>query len=84
VPEFEVWAFGSRVHGKHLKPFSHLDLAIITDAPLPLQRLLDLRAAFSESELPFPVDIVAWASADPSIQTIIADQREVFLGGIVF
>ena len=77
VPQYEVWAFGSRVHGKHLKPFSDLDLAIITEAPLVLEQLLDLHAAFSSSDLPFRVDIVDWASADPSFQEIISAEYEV-------
>jgi uncharacterized protein len=77
VRQYEVWAFGSRVHGRHVKPFSDLDLAIITETPLALEQLLDLRAAFSDSDLPFRVDIVDWASADPSFQQIIAAQYEV-------
>jgi uncharacterized protein len=77
VPDHEVWAFGSRVHGKHLKPFSDLDLAIITTAPLPLQRLIDLRTAFSESDMPFRVDIVDWAAAELSFRSIIDADHEV-------
>lgn len=34
VPGHAVWAFGSRVKGT-AKPYSDLDLAIITDTPLP-------------------------------------------------
>jgi len=82
VPQHDVWAFGSRVHGKHLKPFSDLDLAIITNAPIPLEKLLDLRAAFSASDLPYRVDIVDWAAADPSFQSIVAANHEVLSNGI--
>jgi len=82
VPQYEVWAFGSRVHGTHLKPFSDLDLAIITAAPLPLERLLDLRAAFSASDLSYRVDIVDWAATDLSFQSIIAANHEVLPHGI--
>jgi predicted nucleotidyltransferase len=35
VPRHEVWAFGSRARGK-AKRYSDLDLAIISDTPLPL------------------------------------------------
>jgi uncharacterized protein len=82
VPDHTVWAFGSRVHGRNLKPFSDLDLAIITDEALALDRLLDLRAAFSESDLPFRVDVVDWASADPAFRAIIAARHHVLLPGI--
>ena len=34
VPGHEVWAFGSRAR-RRAKPYSDLDLAIITQAPLP-------------------------------------------------
>jgi predicted nucleotidyltransferase len=45
VPEQTVWAFGSRVHGRQLKPFSDLDLAIITDNPLDTTLHQDLMDA---------------------------------------
>ena len=28
IPDLEVWAFGSRVHGRQLKEFSDLDLVV--------------------------------------------------------
>lgn len=36
VPMLSVWAFGSRVKGNH-KPYSDLDLAIITTDSLALE-----------------------------------------------
>ncbi|MFZ5807383.1 MAG: nucleotidyltransferase family protein [Verrucomicrobiota bacterium] len=77
VPEFEVRAFGSRVHGKHLRPFSDLDLAMMTDKPLGLDRYAQLKAAFSDSDLPFKVDVVDWASIDESFQKIIGEDFEI-------
>jgi uncharacterized protein len=77
VPEFEVWAFGSRVHGRHLKPHSDLDLAIITSDPLPLTRFLDLKAAFSESDLPYRVDVIDWASTQPGFRTLVESCHEI-------
>ena len=47
IPQYEVWAFGSRATGK-AKTFSDLDLAIITKHPIPLQVSADLKNAFSE------------------------------------
>ncbi|MGF1640346.1 MAG: nucleotidyltransferase domain-containing protein, partial [Rhodospirillales bacterium] len=60
VPERDVWAFGSRVTGA-AKPHSDLDLAIIGDRPLPLAASAALAEAFSDSDLPWKVDIVDWA-----------------------
>ena len=51
VPGHEVWAFGSRAR-RRAKPYSDLDLAIITQAPLPLDTRAALSSEFSESDLP--------------------------------
>ncbi|MGD7070768.1 nucleotidyltransferase family protein [Acetobacter sp. AAB5] len=59
VPDREVQAFGSRVTGK-AKPFSDLDLAIMGDEPLSLETRAQLEEAFSESELPWKVDVLDW------------------------
>ena len=64
LPGLEVWAFGSRVHGENLKPFSDLDLVIISPVPLPSLHLLDLKEAFTESDLPFKVDLLDWSTLD--------------------
>lgn len=63
VPDREVRVFGSRVTGK-AKPFSDLDLAIMGDAPLSLETRVRLEEAFSESALPWKVDILDWAQVD--------------------
>lgn len=71
IPNLEVWAFGSRVKG-NAKPYSDLDLAVITGEPLSLQTHADLVDAFSESDLPWKVDIVDWALvAEPFKQVIM-------------
>jgi uncharacterized protein len=71
IPQYEVWAFGSRVHGQHLKKFSDLDLVIINDKSLSLDEIIDLKTAFDESDLPFRVDIVEWARLDENFKKII-------------
>lgn len=63
APHNQFYAFGSRlVRGEadrqRVKPHSDLDLAY-AGAPLPLVTLFHLREAFSESDLPMRVDIVA-------------------------
>lgn len=76
VPEYPVWAFGSRVKNS-AKPYSDLDLAIITDRPLSLAVRADLTAAFSESDLPWKVDIVDWAITDERFREIIREKYEI-------
>jgi len=76
VPNFEVWAFGSRVHKRGLKPFSDLDLALITKQPLDNSRYGMIKEAFVESDLPFRVDIVDWSLLNDSFKTIILKEHE--------
>ena len=70
VPERAVWAFGSRVQGK-AKPYSDLDLAVIGEQPLALSIRANLAEEFSESDLPFKVDIVDWATTSERFRQII-------------
>jgi uncharacterized protein len=51
LPGYEVRAFGSRVHGRTLKKFSDLDLAVITETPLGTLPVIELKDAFTESDL---------------------------------
>lgn len=76
LPNHVIWAFGSRVHGRHLKPFSDLDLVIRTEQPLDLERYCELKEAFSESDLPFKVDIVDWASLSENFKNIVLMAHE--------
>ena len=76
VPRHAVWAFGSRATGK-AKPYSDLDLAVITDQPLPLATQAALAEAFSESDLPWRVDVVDWATTGESFRAIIARDKVV-------
>ena len=77
VPDREVRAFGSRVTGK-AKPFSDLDLAIMGDEPLPLETRAQLKEAFSESDLPWKVDLMDWALIDIEFQNIISKKWTIF------
>lgn len=70
IPDREVWAFGSRL-SKTAKPFSDLDLAVMGNEPLSAPTLADLKEAFSESDLPFKVDIVDWAETQENFRRII-------------
>lgn len=76
LPPHEVWAFGSRTRGT-AKPYSDLDLAIITSQPLDLGTLAALSEDFSDSELPFKVDVVDWATTSETFRAIIARDKVV-------
>ncbi len=71
-PEVQVFAFGSRVHGRNLKPFSDLDLCLKGDGPIPSSVLSTLVTAFEDSLLPFKVDLVDWATIGSEFKSAIA------------
>ena len=68
LPDREVWAFGSRVSGRNLKPFSDLDLAITGTGRLAASDLEQLYSAFAESDLPFRVDLVELGGVDETFR----------------
>jgi len=76
VPNFAVWAFGSRAKWT-AKPHSDLDLAVITEKPLPLSVSASLSDDFSESNLPWKVDVVDWATTSASFREIIARDKVI-------
>ena len=76
VPTLEVRAFGSRV-AWHARETSDLDLALVTDKPLTVARMAALRAAFTDADLPFRVDIVDWASTSESFRKVVEAEYAV-------
>lgn len=78
VAQYEVWAFGSRAKGR-AKTYSDLDLAVITRQPLPLEVSARLTEDFSESDLPWKVDVVDWATTSDAFRKIIARDHVVLL-----
>lgn len=80
VPDNAVWVFGSRA--KWLaKEYSDLDLCIISDTPLPFVTLGLLDEALEDSDLPYKVDIVDWATTSPEFRKIIVRDKIVFKTG---
>ena len=65
-----VRVFGSRAKWS-AKTYSDLDLAIKAKQRLPSSLLSELSEAFSESELPFKVDVVDWQTASQEFRDII-------------
>ena len=76
VPQYEVWAFGSRAKWT-AKQHSDLDLAVITDQPLPLAVSAALVDDFTESDLPWRVDVLDWATTSESFRRIIERNKVV-------
>lgn len=93
IPNHEVWAFGSRAKWT-AKDTSDLDLCVKGNEPLTLELLAHLRDDFSESNLPYKVDVVDWRGVSDSFRKIIeqdrvelpkakdSDWREVKLGDV--
>jgi predicted nucleotidyltransferase len=79
VPQYEVWAFGSRAKGTQ-KQYSDLDLVFVGNSPLSLAVTAELAEAFSESDLPYKVDLVDWATTSASFRKIIEQGRVVVQG----
>jgi predicted nucleotidyltransferase len=76
VPCYEVWAFGSRVRNRSRR-FSDLDLAIISRQPLELAKMAALRDDFSQSDLPWKVDVIDWANTGDEFRTQVEQQRVI-------
>jgi predicted nucleotidyltransferase len=76
VPDREVWAFGSRTRGT-ARRYSDLDLAILTDVPLSFDIGGAMKEDFSESDLPFRVDILDWAVTQENFRRIVERDKVV-------
>ncbi len=74
IPKIIVMIFGSRLTGENLKKFSDLDLAIC--GKISLDTFLKLKQAFSDSDLPFRVDLVEIEKVDDAFQEIIFMHHE--------
>jgi predicted nucleotidyltransferase len=70
VPGMSVLVFGSRINGKAGK-FSDVDLAINSQGKLPANTILELKEAFSESDLPIKVDVVDISDISKEFRDII-------------
>lgn len=81
IPEYSVWAFGSRVNGRPQK-FSDLDLALIPgekDEKIDWRMIEKLKDAFSESDLPIMIDVIDYNSVSENFRKIIFENHSVLL-----
>jgi type I restriction enzyme S subunit len=70
----KTWVFGSRASGR-ARRYSDLDLAIDAGRRLTLDEIAELAEAFSDSDLPYKVDIVDWHDIDDRWRETIAAER---------
>jgi predicted nucleotidyltransferase len=70
----KTWVFGSRVTGR-ARRYSDLDLAIDAGRRLTLGEIAELAEAFSDSDLPYKVDLVDWHEIDDRWRRTIAAER---------
>ena len=77
--DHKVWVFGSRT--RKAKKTSDLDLCIKGKTLISLKLLAYLRNDFSESNLPYKVDIVDWHSLNDSFKKIV-ERDKVLLNKI--
>jgi predicted nucleotidyltransferase len=70
----KAWVFGSRAAGR-ARRYSDLDLAIDAGRHLTLDETARLAEAFSDSDLPYRVDVVDWHAIDERFRELIAGER---------
>lgn len=76
VPSLEVRVFGSRAIGP-AKPHSDLDMVLMGDGKVDFGTMAHLKDAFSESDLPFRVDVLDWNDIDDEFRQIITQNCAV-------
>jgi predicted nucleotidyltransferase len=79
-PSAKTWVFGSRATGR-ARRYSDLDLAIDAGRRLALDEIAILSEAFSDSDLPYKVDLVDWREIDDRWRQIIVAERVALTGG---
>jgi len=74
--QFDVLAFGSRYNRTHRK-YSDLDLAFVGNEDLDMKKRSQIADAFSESDLPFRIDIVDYNAVSPEFRAIVDSGNEM-------
>ena len=79
-PSAKVWVFGSRANGR-ARRYSDLDLAIDAGRRLTFDEMARLSEAFSDSDLPYRVDLIDWHNIDDRWRQAIAIERVALTEG---
>ena len=80
LPKGKIIAFGSRIQGT-AKKYSDLDIAIFQEQKIPLRVLSNLSEFFSESELPYKIDLVDGTRIDEEFRELIKKNGEIWVFG---
>jgi len=80
VPDCEIRVFGSRYQGTARK-YSDLDIAIVGKEKINWKILAEIKDAFEESDLPYPVDVLDWNAITPAFRNAIEERGFEILRG---
>lgn len=72
----EIRVFGSRVTAKATR-YSDLDIAICSDQAIEQRHIWKLEEEFSDSDLPFRIDIIVWQNINARFQEKITECYEI-------
>jgi len=72
LDDVEIYIFGSRTQGKSLE-YSDVDIALKGKTQIEFDKILNLRATFSNSTFPYKVDIIDLNNIDENFYNIIKD-----------
>lgn len=77
-----AFAYGSRTKNTHRK-YSDLDIVLKNKTPLAKETIWNLHEEFSESSLPFQIEVRDWSILSPEFQNRIEDDLVPFVPAIV-
>jgi len=77
LPGTRVFVFGSRARGDH-KKYSDLDLAIESAETIQKKTWSELQEQFSESSIPFKIDLVEMSKIEPDFKKAIQGDLQLF------
>ncbi len=76
VPDYEVRIFGSSVNGK-AKTYSDVDIVLVGQNKIDWKIIEEIKQAFSESDIPYLVDVVDWNEISDDFKKLISACYEV-------
>jgi predicted nucleotidyltransferase len=77
LPDTEIHAFGSRVAEADPHPEADLDLAIVANHTISLERMIAIERSMAESGLPFAVDVFDHAKLTSKLKNLIEKEHIV-------
>ena len=71
----EVDAYGPRVTGVDFTPETELNVVVVSAKPISLDEMIAVEKAFTDSGLPFRVDVVDWVKLTENMQKNIKKEH---------